>query len=290
MKKVLAAMLCLMMILMTAGSAGACTAVYVGGKVSADGTTIIAKSNDYPDVWGNYVTITERVENEPGRVMPVDNEATVFAELPATTYRYTSTPFMDSAGAVNGLGSDATVCANEYGVVMIMSITSFSNAAVSVSEPYARNQAADQAGIFDTVNYPYYRFKELATLCVEPDDCPVYGAPVRGYWHDAETVMIRSMEKALRSASSMDDPDAARQFITYCCNVMQEKAFSDAGQLLNDVRWTRSRNSNTMKNGRNPETHDVLDELRVLPPMEIRLDVSAWEKIMNEALSGALAP
>ena len=46
------------------------------------------------------------------------------------------------APAVNGLGRDATVCANELGVTMIMSITSFSNAALSVSEPYARNQSA----------------------------------------------------------------------------------------------------------------------------------------------------
>ena len=29
----------------------------------------------------------------------------------------------------------------------------------------------------------------------------------------------------------------------------------EAGALLNDVRWYMSRNSNTMKNGRNPETH-----------------------------------
>ena len=41
------------------------------------------------------MTITERVEDQPGRVMPVDNDATVFAELPATTYRYTSTPWMN---------------------------------------------------------------------------------------------------------------------------------------------------------------------------------------------------
>ena len=43
---------------------------------------------------------------------------------------------------------------------------------------------------------------------------------------------------------------------------MQEQAFADAGQLLNDVRWYHSQNSNTMKNGRNPETHEVLDELK----------------------------
>lgn len=42
---------------------------------------------------------------------------------------------MDSATALNGLGKDATVCANEYGVSMIMSITSFSNAAALEADP-----------------------------------------------------------------------------------------------------------------------------------------------------------
>lgn len=35
-------------------------------------------------------------------------------------------------------------------------------------------------------------------------------------------------------------------------------------------------NSNTMKNGRNPETHETLDELRVLKPIEIKLDSAAY--------------
>ena len=113
----------------------ACTAIYVGSDASDDGTTIIGKSNDYQAVWGNYVTITERVENKPGRTMPVDNEATVLAQLPDTTYRYTSTPMYDSSIEQNKLGHDATVCANEYGVAMIMSITAFSNEAALKADP-----------------------------------------------------------------------------------------------------------------------------------------------------------
>jgi hypothetical protein len=42
---------------------------------------------------------------------------------------------MDSTTAYNGLGKDATVCANEYGVTMLMSITSFSNAAALKADP-----------------------------------------------------------------------------------------------------------------------------------------------------------
>ena len=68
--------------IMGACPAFACTAVYVGKDASADGTTIIAKSNDYQAVWPNYVEVTERVENEPGRAMPIDNGKTVLAPPP----------------------------------------------------------------------------------------------------------------------------------------------------------------------------------------------------------------
>ena len=50
----------------------------------------------------------------------------------------------------------------------------------------------------------------------------------------------------------------------------------EAGALLNDVRWYMSRNSNTMNNGRNPETHEILDELKEIDPMEVKLDASVY--------------
>ena len=53
----LAAALCLAWV----PGAMACTAVYVGRDASADGTVMIAKSNDYQAVWPNHVTLTERV-------------------------------------------------------------------------------------------------------------------------------------------------------------------------------------------------------------------------------------
>lgn len=502
----------------------ACTGVYVGSDVSEDGTIIMAKSNDYQDVWGNYVTIVERVENKPGRTMPVDNEASVYAPLPDTTYRYTATPWMDSTTAYNELGKDATICANEYGVAMIMSITSFSNeaalnadpliesglteftavdlvvcqsasareavevlcnlidvygssevniamiadqkeawyvemynghqyaavklpsdavcvygnefsleylsdyedsilspkleslavengfavygennelnfletysgdevitnyshmrtwighkllsnsygeydrntkfplcfspdekvslqsvmeimrnrfegteyspdetgrtdmrvigtdtalsvhvaqidpnlpadmscvtwestgpavygvfvpisnASLSISEPYNRNQSSEYVGVFDTEQYPYYRFKELNTLSVEKNDYKTYGVPVREYWHAAETIMTKQMPEILKTASTMES-DAAKQYITDYCVKMQEQAFIDVGQLLNDVRWYRSHNSNTMKNGRNPETHEVIDELKPVAPLVVKLDPNTYSYV-----------
>ena len=504
----------------------ACTAVYVGSDASVDGTTIIGKSNDYQANWGNYVTITERVENKEGRTMPVDNDKTVFASLPATTYRYTSTPWFDSTTKQNGLGQDATVCTNEYGVAMIMSITSFSNAAAldadpliehglseftavdlvtcqsktakeavevllslideygssevnialiadqkeawyvemynghqyaavklpsdmvaafgnefsleyvedyeeyilsdkleslakdnnfavydengrlnllktysgeevvtnyshmrtwighqllsssveyntydkeaiyplmfkadnkvslidafellrnrfegseyspdetgrtdmrvigtdtalsvhvvqiynnlpadyscitwestgpavygvfvpisngatSISLPYSLNQSEDQIGVFDTNNYPYYRFKELNTLGIDSSAYKVYGLPVREYWHSAELNMASTLSDVLSKATNMDDA-SAKEYITNYCNLVQQQAFDDAGTLLNDVVWCMSQNSNTMKNGRNPETGEANDEVKELAPLKVTLDASKYNTI-----------
>jgi hypothetical protein len=145
-----------------------------------------------------------------------------------------------------------------------------SNAVTRISEPYSRNQSAEQAGVFDTNLYPYYRFKELTTLCAEK----AYLQSVRGYWHEAEAVMTDSMAQILSSLPA-DKAEAARILTDYCC-AAQETAFEDAGTLLNEVRRYNSKNSNSMKNGRNPETHEVLDELKAIPALEIHLDASKY--------------
>ena len=67
--------------------AEACTAVYVGKEVSADGSYIIARCNDSQGVLGNHIDVIDRVENQPGRKMPIDDAQTVFEELPSTTYK-----------------------------------------------------------------------------------------------------------------------------------------------------------------------------------------------------------
>ena len=123
---------------------------------------------------------------------------------------------------------------------------------------------------------PYYRFKELNTLGVEKNDRQIFGDPVRAYWHAAETAMTQGMPEILKIAAGMEAA-AAKEYITNYCAAMQEQAFADAGQLLNDVRWYRSHNSNTMKNGRNPETHEVIDELKPVDPMTVDLDAAAYQ-------------
>ena len=518
------AVILLVMLAACSQPAAACTGIYVGRGASTDGTVIIARSSDNQAVWGNHVTVNERVEKQPGRKMQVDMAGTVFAELPETTYRYTATPFLESVMAANGVPNDATACTNEYGVAITMAVTAFanvaaleadplietgltenaaadlvicqsrtareavevllslidrygssecnialiadrneawyvemytghqyaavllpedrvsafgnefaleylsdyaqhivsegledlpkdhgfavygrrdelnlfdtysgetvaadychmrtwighqvlapsayrddygkdaryplcfipdhpvsladvcallrnrfdgtkydpdetgridmrvigtdtamsvhalqvypelpeymscvtwestgpalygvfvpvSNAAASVSEAYGKDQPAQEAGIFDWEHYPYYAFKALTTLCVDRDKCRTYGRPVRDYWNRAEQEMFGSMSRILAEAAQMEDKSAAAARITDYCNRVQEQAFSDAKQLVNDVLWTQSKNSNTMKLGRNPETHELLTEERVLPPMEITLDASVY--------------
>ena len=505
-------------------AASACTAIYVGSKVSEDGTVLIARSNDLQGTHGCYVKITERVENEPGRTMPIDEAGTVFDELPATTYRCVSTPYFDSVRIPENVQADASVCTNEYGVSMTMSVTAFSNnralaadplikngitedavtdlvicqsttaregtekllslidkygssevniayiadqkevwyiemysghqyaavkipddvvsvfgnefsleyvsdyeecilspdlekipkdngfavygennelnlldtysgpetvavysrmrtwighkilspgsygdydesknyplcftpekkvslqdtmelirnryenteyspdetgrtdvrvigtdtamsvhviqiypsakpdmstviwasiapavygvfvpvsnASESIYEAYGLNQSVDKQGDFDTVNYPYYRFKDLNTLCIEKNTYETYGKPVRAYWHEAETQMIAGMSEVLKEASDMEQDDA-HKYITYYCEYVQQKAFDDAGQLLNDVKWYMSDNCSTLKNGRNPETGEILNEERKLDPLKVTLDASGYRK------------
>ncbi len=114
----------------------ACTAVYVGQDVSDDGSIIVARTNDYPGVWGNHVTVTPAVENEPGRTMPVNINGLVQVEIPETTYKYTATPHMDSTVAnLDQNCSDAAACTNEYGVAMTMSVTAFPNVAALTADP-----------------------------------------------------------------------------------------------------------------------------------------------------------
>ena len=526
-KTVLAVLMVIVILSSLSGTAFACTAVYVGQEVSEDGSAIIAKCNDYPEVLANHVVMTDRVENVPGRTMPIDEDCTVFFELPATTYKYASTPWMAGTQAYNGPVLDASVCTNEYGVSMIMSITAFtndnalsadpliktgitednaddlvvcqsataregvdvllnildtygssevniafisdqqetwyvemytghqyaavklptdkvcvfgnefnleylsdyenalvspeleslavengfaqygengelnlyqtysgspmttdyshmrtwighqllapslygddyereayyplcfdpdqnvslqdvmkllrnrydgtkyspdetgrtdmrvigtdtalsvhilqtypdlpqemstvlwecvapavygvfvpvSNAVTRISDSYGRNQPAEDAKQFDTQQYPWFTFKALNTLCVEQNAWQIYGVPVKQYWQKAEDGMTAGMAEVLKQAAATEDSEAAAAYLTtYCCQ-MQEQAFSDAKELLNDVMWTTAKNSNTLKNARDPVTRQILDTLTVIPPMDVTLDGSVYEII-----------
>ena len=522
MKKLLCIMICLA-ICMLSVCAFACTGVYIGRKVSTDGNYILARSNDSQGVFPTRVMIVPRIEQFPDRKMPVDSEASMFAEVPETTFKYTGTPFMDSARLENGTGMDDAVCVNEYGVAMTMSVTAFSNQAAKAADPwvpagiteftmdqmvitvsrsakeavrklcslidqygssetnialiidqkeawyvemytghqyaavklpddkvsafgnefnleylsdygdsivsadleklavdngfavygdngelnllltysgpetladyshmrtwighkllapgdygdyriedrypltfapqnkvslqtvmeimrnrydgteyspdetgrkdmrvigtdaslsvhivdlnphlppaiagttwiclapapygvfvplnilctepsdsYAANQPEGLLYQFESDKYPYFTFKELNTLCLT--DYKIYGLPVRAYWHNAEKRMIDGMKAETEAVSELlkTDPAKAQRRMTDYCSALQEKAFMDAKVMLNEVRWAMSANSNTMKMGMNPETHEIYKTERVLDPIRVELDVSPY--------------
>ena len=505
----------------------ACTAVYVGPDVSADGSAIIARTNDFQTVGGNHITVTPRVENEPGRFMSVSDDGSVKTELPSTTYKYTATPYMNSTTTKNNCSQDAATCSNEYGVAMTMSVTAFpnekalkadplveegiaentatdlvvcqsktareavenlcgiidkygssesniaiiadqnevwyvemytghqyaavklpkdkvsvfgneysleylsdyednitskdlislaeqkdfavhgknneinlfdtysgkqmtteyshmrtwmghkilapsnfsadynhnimyplcfspdkkvsaqdvchifrnryegttyspdetgridmrvigsdttlsahvvqvfpdlpaemscvswissgppvygvfvpvSNDCVNVSDAYGANQPADDMDVFDTDKYAYYVFKDLCTRCVGPDNYKVYGEPVQGYWEKAESNMFAGMSKVIAQAAKIKDNASRANYITSYCNDMQDNAFKDGKQILNDVTMAQNENCNTFKIERNPETHQMTGKEVVLPPMELKLDASKYNNV-----------
>ena len=525
-KKGMILVLCLLLIGSMQASA-ACTAVYVGSDVSADGSVIFARSNDYTEVFANHITVTPRVENSPGRFMPVSLDGKVKTEIPETTYKYTATPYMNSTMAYYGNQLDAASCTNEYGVAMTMSVTAFSNKnalkadplidngiaedtavdlvvcqsktaregvdvlcglidkygssgsdiaiiadqnevwyveiytghqyaavklpkdkvsvfgneysleylsdfednitskdliglaekngfaahgknnevnlfdtysgkqmttdyshmrtwighrllapskfsdvyshnsvyplcfepdnnvslqdvckllrnryegtqyspdetgridmrvigsdttlsahviqifsdlpaemscvswvssgppvygvfvpisndCINVSEPYGANQPAKDGGVFDTNKYPYYVFKDICTRCVGPDNYKIYGKPVQEYWSNAESNMFAGMSKVIAQASKIKDNNTRANYITSYCNDMQIQAFKDGKQILNDVVWEQSKNSNTFKIQRNPETHQMTGEKVVIQPMELKLNASAYNYV-----------
>ena len=122
--------------------------MYVGSDVSADGSIIFARSNDYPDIWGNHITVTPAVENDSGRLMCVSEDGKIKIEIPANTYKYTSTPYMDSTTAYNNESvSDAAACTNEYGVAMTMSVTAFSNNETLEADPVIEEGLSEDSAV-----------------------------------------------------------------------------------------------------------------------------------------------
>ena len=143
-KKLMFLVLCILLVC-SMQACSACTAVYVGQDVSTDGSIIVARSNDYQEVFANHITVTPRVENEPGRLMPVSLDGKVKTEIPATTYHYTATPYMNSTVVRNDGLIDSATCTNEYGVAMTMSVTAFSNNASMQADPFVEDGICEDA-------------------------------------------------------------------------------------------------------------------------------------------------
>lgn len=153
-----------------------------------------------------------------------------------------------------------------------------SNGCDSVSASYGRDESSSDLKVMDSENYPYYASKETTTYSVFEFD--TYAKPIQEYWADAEANMTASYAKMLGENAKLypTNPNKAVKAITQYCNEAQETAFADQKEILNLLRFKMCSDSNSMKVGRNPETHEVLTEKKKLEKLEI--DLSA-EKYMN---------
>lgn len=124
-------LVCLLVVLatFTGSSALACTGFYVGKEASADGTTIIGHTVDAWTTAQGMQIVVPRVENEPGRVMTISDEASW--PLPDTTYQYTATPFLD--------GRWQNAVANEMGLAVTGSITCYVRDEIAALDPTVEN-------------------------------------------------------------------------------------------------------------------------------------------------------
>lgn len=118
---------------MTLSSTGAlaCTGYYVGKQASASSHTIIGHT---VDAWNTAQAkqVVYPHSEEPGRTVTVGaNEV----PLPDVTYQYTSTPFIE------GLWDSAV--ANEMGVTMTGSVTTYISDGIMAADPYVQDGASE---------------------------------------------------------------------------------------------------------------------------------------------------
>ncbi len=119
---------------LAASRAAACTGMYAGRKVSADGTVLIGRTVDTaPWTSCHRIVVTPRVENVPGRVF-CGTKTGVTWDLPATTWKFISTPRMTSLGR----GVMDSACVNEKGLVVSGTVTAATDAKIVAVDPFVK--------------------------------------------------------------------------------------------------------------------------------------------------------
>ena len=111
------------------GSAFACTGLYVGKDVSADGSIIIGRCEDIGAVYDKLQTYVP-ASDEAGRTMDDINGFSF--PLPDHTYAYTQMEDHPDAGD----GLYAAVCVNEKGVAITGTVSASGCEAWEEADPY----------------------------------------------------------------------------------------------------------------------------------------------------------
>lgn len=116
-------------------SAYACTGVYVGKKVSADGSVMIARTEDMMSAESKRFIVHPAEDHEPGKMFR--DAYGLELEYPAHTYRYSCVP----GSAHRGIGEEPFGEAgfNELGVAATSTITAYPNENAIAADPYTEN-------------------------------------------------------------------------------------------------------------------------------------------------------
>lgn len=117
------------LLLNSVGSALACTGVYVGKDVSADGSIIIGRCEDIGAVYDKLQTYVPAADGK-GRTMDDINGFSY--PLPEHTYAYTQMEDHPDAGD----GLYAAVCVNEKGVAITGTVTAYGCEAWNEADPF----------------------------------------------------------------------------------------------------------------------------------------------------------
>ena len=119
---------------MCAAGVVACTGMYAGKDVSADGTVLIGRTVDTaPWTSCHMIRVVPRVENAPGRVF-VGTRSDVTWDLPPTTWKYVSTPRITSL--YRGVMDSA--CVNEKGLAVSGTVTASTDRRALEVDPFVR--------------------------------------------------------------------------------------------------------------------------------------------------------
>ena len=114
-----------------------CTAVYVGKDVSAEGTRIIARSEDQHFSAYNKMFLVEPRKSEEGRVMvdTGDRQNDFSVPIPTDTYKYTY--LLNGTGLPDG--PCYASCMNEYGLAAVGTVTTYVSAEYKKIDPLKKD-------------------------------------------------------------------------------------------------------------------------------------------------------
>lgn len=130
----LIAIVTVLALIFSTASAFACTGMYVGKDVSAEGTTVIARSEDQGSGSYNKMFYVIPAEKKAGRYFVDEGEDQngFKVALPEETYKYTT--LADATDAGDGMYPAS--CMNEYGLAVIGTISAGVKEAFEEADPY----------------------------------------------------------------------------------------------------------------------------------------------------------